>query len=206
MQGKTPGSIARALTEDGIPTPGGKHCWQSTVVTSTLTNEKYMDAALLQKAFTVDFLSKKMKKNDGEVPQYYVEDSHPRIIPPDEWHRVQAEISRRKELGGSYMGTPAFSAKIYCGDCGSIYGPKVWHSADKYRRTIWQCNGKFKGARRCATTHLYEKDIKTLFPKAYSKLLRERCSVIEGYRYVQQHLCGASELESRKDYLADEMM
>lgn len=175
-------------------------------MTSILTNEKYMGAALLQKAFTVDFLSKKMKKNDGEVPQYYVEDSHPGIIPPDEWHRVQAEIARRKELNGSYVGTSTFSAKIYCGDCGGMYGPKVWHSTDKYRRTIWQCNGKFKGEHRCTTTHLYEKDIKTLFLKAYGELLRERCTVIEDCRYVQQRLCDTSELESRKDYLTDEMM
>ena len=35
-------------------------------------NEKYKGDALLQKTFTVDFLTKKMKPNEGEVPQYYV--------------------------------------------------------------------------------------------------------------------------------------
>ena len=49
---------------------------------------------------------------------------------------------------------------IFCGDCGSVYGSKVWHSTDKYRRIIWQCNNKFKGEHHCTTPHLYEKDIK----------------------------------------------
>ena len=39
---------------------------------SILQNEKYKGDALLQKGFTVDFLTKKFKKNEGEVPQYYV--------------------------------------------------------------------------------------------------------------------------------------
>ena len=47
---------------------------------SILQNEKYKGDALLQKGFTVDFLTKKFKKNEGEVPQYYVEASHEPII------------------------------------------------------------------------------------------------------------------------------
>ena len=34
----------------------------------------------MQKEFTVDFLTKKHKKNEGEVPQYYVEGNHEAII------------------------------------------------------------------------------------------------------------------------------
>ena len=70
MEGKTTGAIAKILTEEGIPTPGGKQKWQASTVDSILRNEKYKGDALLQKAFTVDFLTKKTKKNEGEVPQY----------------------------------------------------------------------------------------------------------------------------------------
>ncbi|MCF0137547.1 MAG: recombinase family protein [Oscillospiraceae bacterium] len=205
IQGKTPGGIARLLTEEGIPTPGGKTRWQSSVITSILTNEKYKGSALLQKAFTVDYLSKKMKKNEGEVPQYYVEESHPGIIPPEEWNRVQAEIARRQALANCTSGGSVFSSRIFCGDCGCAYGPKVWHSNDKYRRTVWQCNGKFKGEHRCRTPHLYEKDIQTLFLTAYGEILRDRSSVAEDCRYVQRELCDTADLESRMDFLADEM-
>ena len=73
MEGVTPHTIAKELTADGIPTPSGKPNWPASTVESILQNEKYKGAALLQKCFTVDFLTKKQKVNEGEVPQYYVE-------------------------------------------------------------------------------------------------------------------------------------
>lgn len=40
LQGKTPYAIARQLTEEGIPTPGGKKNWGKAVVQSILTKGK----------------------------------------------------------------------------------------------------------------------------------------------------------------------
>ena len=65
---------------EGIPSPGGKEVWSSSTVKSILTNEKYKGDALLQKVYTVDFLTKQKKVNEGEVPQYYVENNHQAII------------------------------------------------------------------------------------------------------------------------------
>jgi hypothetical protein len=152
ISGKSVSAIAKILTENKVATPGGKEKWQRQTVGSILTNEKYKGAALLQKRFTVDFLQKKMKVNEGEVPQYYVENSHPAIIEPEEWERVQLELARRKDSGRRTLCQSPFAGKIICGDCGEIYGAKVWHSNNKYRRTIWQCNNKFKGDKKC-TTH-----------------------------------------------------
>jgi site-specific DNA recombinase len=73
INGMTPSLIAKQLTAENIPTPGGRHNWQPSVVESILTNEKYKGDALLQKTFCTDYLTKKMKPNEGEVPQYYVE-------------------------------------------------------------------------------------------------------------------------------------
>ena len=73
MYGKTTSAIAKQLTREGVPTPAGKKTWQASTIESILTNEKYKGAALLQKSFTVDFLTKTMKRNEGEVPQYYIE-------------------------------------------------------------------------------------------------------------------------------------
>ena len=97
IEGKTPCYIAKHLTEKGIPTPGRKKTWQVSTVESILTNEKYKGDARLQKRFTTDYLTKTMKVNEGEVPQYYVENSHPAIIDPTEWDMVQGEFHRRKE-------------------------------------------------------------------------------------------------------------
>ena len=71
LEGMTPCAIAKHLTSQGIPTPGKKAVWQTSSVMSILTNEKYKGDALLQKKFTVDFLTKKQKVNEGEIPQYY---------------------------------------------------------------------------------------------------------------------------------------
>ena len=99
----------------------------------------------MQKCFTVDFLTKKRKVNEGEVPQYYVEHSHEPIITPEEFDKVQTELARRKQISRQYSGKSIFSSRIVCGDCGSYFGSKVWNSTSKYRRVIWQCNSKFKG-------------------------------------------------------------
>ena len=205
MQGKTAHAIAKILTAEGIPTPAGKEKWQASTIESILQNEKYRGDARLQKKFTVDFLQKKMKVNEGEVPQYYVENSHPAIIEPEEWNLVQAEFSRRKALGSRYSSSSVFSSMIICGDCGSAYGSKVWHSTSKYRRTIWQCNDKFKGEHRCTTPHLYEKDIKELFLRAFSRLMADREHILEDIRLVQATLCDCTELDAQQTALAEEM-
>lgn len=186
MSGKTLGHIARQLETDGIPTPGGKTKWQSRVLESILTNEKYKGSALLQKSYTVDFLTKTKKVNEGEVPQYYVECSHPAIIDPAEWEAVQVEVARRKKLGRRHDCFTPFSGKVICGDCGGVYGSKIWHSNSKYRRVIWQCNRKFKNETKCTTPHVDEEILKERFLQAVSEYMADPEERIEGLRSVHR--------------------
>ena len=151
FKGKTPTYIATYLTEKKIPSPSGKEIWQSSTVESIFTNEKYKGDALLQKTFTVDFLSKKKKLNEGEIQQYYLEGSHPAIIQPELFDLVQIEFEKRKGQKRSTAGI--FASKLICGDCGHFYGNKVWHSNSKYRRIVWQCNSKFRNNEKCKTPH-----------------------------------------------------
>lgn len=188
MQGKSTNAIAGRLTAEGIPTPGSKTQWQRATVESILSNEKYKGSALLQKSFTVDFLTKKTKANEGEVPQYYVEESHPAIIEPEEWQEVQAELAKRKRSHKRHRQTSVLSGKIFCGDCGDIYGSKVWHSTSKYRRVIWQCNAKFDGEQKCGTPHLYEEQIQRLFVAAMSEYLSDHEGTITDLQYAQRAL------------------
>ena len=87
----------------------------------------------------MDFLTKKKKANDGEIPQYYVKGNHEAIIEPDVFDMVQREMQRRKPGRNRHSGVRVFSGKIHCRECGGLYGSKVWHSNDPYRRVIWQC-------------------------------------------------------------------
>lgn len=205
MSGKTACSIARLFTKEGIPTPAGKQRWQVSTVESILTNEKYRGAALLQKKFTVDFLAKKMKVNEGEVPQYYVEHSHEPIIEPEEFERVQVEFARRKAIGRSYSSNGVFASRIVCGDCGGYYGSKVWHSTDKYRRTIWQCNAKFKNGERCRTPHFDEETIKARFIVAFNTLLESRATLLDDCRLMQTELTDWSSIDLEISELYQEM-
>ena len=194
LEGKTPAGICCHLDSNGIPTPSGKLKWSQTTVNSILRNEKYKGDALLQKRFTVDFLTKRMKTNTGEVPQFYVEGSHEGIIVPHEFDLVQTEIERRKGIGGHYSGSSVFSSKLVCADCGAFFGQKVWHSTDKYRKVIWRCNAKFNGEHKCATPHLTEDEIKAAFLKAYNELMGNREQVISDCRLMLEMLSDHSKL------------
>ncbi len=188
IAGLTPYKIAAELTAQGIPTPAGKEKWAGSTIKSILTNEKYKGDALLQKKFTVDFLTKKQKVNEGEVPQYYVENSHPAIITPQEFDMVQEEFLKRENFGKQYSSTSVFASKIICGDCGGYFGAKVWHSNSKYRRVIYQCNSKFKGEHLCTTPHLYEPEIQQKFLNAFSRYFGQKDVVIKNCLFVLNQL------------------
>lgn len=181
LAGGTFREIAVNLTTQGIPTPGGKTVWSPVTVRSILKNEKYAGNAILQKKFTVDFLSKKQKINEGEVPQYFVEGSHPAIIPPSTFELVQDEIRRREAYGKQLSGSGLFFGKILCGKCGAFYGRKVWHSNTKYRRTVWQCNHKLKNKTHCHAPFFMEEQIKAAFVKAWNDLLSDKGQYIAIY-------------------------
>lgn len=205
IEGKTSSAIAKHLAFSSIHSPGGKKQWQVATVNSILTNEKYKGDALLQKSFTVDFLSKKTKENEGEVPQYYVQNSHPAIIEPDEFDAVQAELERRKKLGRPAACQSPLSTKLICGDCGGFYGSKVWGSNTKYRRVIWRCNEKYKGSTRCNTPHVTEEEIKKKFVKAFNSMLEYREELIANCCLAQETLCDCSDIDAELNELHREM-
>ena len=205
LQGKTPHGIANILTGDGIPTPSGKKNWSPTVIKSILTNEKYKGDALLQKSFTVDFLTKKTKANEGEIPQYYVEGNHEAIIDPETFEMVQREMARRVSGKNRHSGVHIFSGKIKCGDCGGWYGSKLWHSNDAYKRTIWQCNQKYKNEIRCKTPYLDEEDIKARFMTAANILLSGRKKAIKAFKEAQATIFDTTELTAKQNEYRSEM-
>ena len=204
LQGRSPFAIAKVLTEEGIPTPGGKTNWSGSTVRSILTNEKYKGDALLQKVYTVDFLSKKKKVNEGEVPQYYVENNHDAIIDPAVFETVQKQMAVRQTGRNRQSSAGVFSGKIKCGDCGSWYGSKVWHSNSKYRRVVWQCNHKFDGGKKCCTPHLDEETIKGFFVKAVNILTMEREEIAANFHAIKERLFDTAELEVEQLRLQEE--
>lgn len=140
-------------------------------------------------------------RNRGEVPQYYVEGDHEAIIAPELFDRVQDEIARRKR--GKSGGGSVFSGIIFCGECGKAFGPKVWHSTDKYRRVIWQCNGKSEN--RCQTPHLSEEEIMEGFKKALAAILPNRAATLRNLKSIQKRIEDTSELDAEIQKLTDKL-
>ena len=169
----------------------------------TQANEKYKGDALLQKVYTVDFLSKKKKVNEGEVPQYYVEGNHPAIIEPYVFDSVQALMKARRPGKNRNSCVGVFSGKIKCGDCGSWYGSKIWHSNDKYRKVVWQCNHKFDGGEKCTTPHFDEEAIKTLFVRALNSFCGERAEITAAFEEMKEAAFGTDELDRAKARLGE---
>jgi len=170
-----------------------------------LSNEKYKGDALLQKSYTVDFLTKKKKDNEGEIPQYYVENNHEAIIEPAVFDMVQRELERRQPGRNRHSGVHIFSGKIKCGECGSWYGSKVWHSNSKYRRMVWQCNHKFNKDEKCKTPHLDEETIKTFFISAVNKLLSEKEEIFENFQLLKDTVFDTTDLEKEQTELQSEI-
>lgn len=134
LEGYNPADIARRLNEEGVPGVSGEPKWMKPTIIGMLKQEKYMGDSLLQKWVTTDFLNHTLKKNTGQVAQYYVENSHPAIIDKDTWDAVQEELERRNVYCQNYhLSMYAYRAdknplngKIICGHCGYTFARKSW--------------------------------------------------------------------------------
>lgn len=150
LEGESVRTIAKYLTANQIATPTGKEVWHYGTVKSILSNEKYKGDALINKTYVVDCISKKVKRNNGERAQYYVENNHPAIISPEKFNRVQEEMARRtskkkvKQIGtktelGKYSSKYALSELLICGECHTPYRRCTWTTTDGKKKIMWRC-------------------------------------------------------------------
>lgn len=124
LQGYTPHAMAQLLTEEAVPAPAGGKTWNQSTIRRLLSNEKYKGDALIQKEFTVDYLKKKVKINEGELPQYYVKEDHEAIVSPWLFDYVQERLTERLELKETksqrYSGHTPLISRVICSTCGAI--------------------------------------------------------------------------------------
>ena len=170
LKGKTINEIAALLTEMGVPTPTGKTKWSVSTVKSILSNEKYKGEALLQKTYTVDYLTKEVRRNNGEVMSVRVRNSHEPIIEPEVFDRVQEMLAEYTKRRAKVRTKHPFAGKLICGDCGEFYGHKVWRlrsTGEHY--DVWYCNHKYDGDEVCDSPRLRETEVKEAFGKMLQK-------------------------------------
>ena len=224
LEGFTPAIIARELNAADIPCPSRKSLlgeneieaakvrkktarWSPSTIESILTNEKYKGDAILQKTYCTDYIRKTFVVNDGsEIPKYYAQNSHPAIVSTEVFDLAQMELEWRRSLKGSYSGKNCFASRIVCGDCGAFYGSKVWHSTDEYRRTIWRCNNKYDGDKKCSTPHVTQDELEKAFISVMQKVITEKDAIFTICREVLDEALDTSELDRIATRLQDQAL
>jgi site-specific DNA recombinase len=98
LQGLSLGQIKSYLESQSIKTATGKDTWDTKTIHKMLKNEKYKGDTMLQKTITEDFMTGKKIKNIGQRNRYYIKDSHPAIVSPEVFYKVQEEMEKRARL------------------------------------------------------------------------------------------------------------
>lgn len=184
LEGKSLIQIGRGLEADGILTGAGKERWCPETIKKMLSNEKYIGDALLQKTYTVDFLTKKRVKNEGIVPQYYVENSHQGIIPKDLFMQVQEEMIRRANMKAGkkkrvYSSKYALSSLVFCPKCGDIYRRVSWNNRGKHS-IVWRCCTRVQGGpNACDAETIMEEDLQMATVAAFNTFYSSRDSMLK---------------------------
>lgn len=172
LDGKSRLETEREFAAGGITTANGCR-WVDSNIKVVLTNITYTGNLLLQKEFIEDPITKRRKKNRGELPQYYVEDTHEAIIDMETFQYVQEEMARRKELGAfanKSLNITCFTSKLKCSKCGSSYVRNQRSNRTKYTSTygdtivVWVCGTTKKKGGRCSRKDIPE------------RVLREACA------------------------------
>ena len=196
LEGASLGDIKKELESDGIPTSEGIKGWSYQVIQNILTNEKYIGDALLLKTYVTDPISKKVVKNLGDQPMYYVENNHPAIIPKEIFNRAKEEMARRaskrkvmqkrgKTEQGKYSARYALSELLVCGECGTPYKRCTWARNGK-KRIVWRCVSRLEfGTKYCRSSPTLDED----------RLHRAIVAALNEYGAVRQEIQeGAMEL------------
>lgn len=160
LDGMSMNLIADRLNEKGLKTKKNNSPYRKAVIQRILTNEKYTGDAILQKTYVTDCITKKTRKNNGELPMYIVKNHHDPIISRDDFNRVQEEMARRsakrniaekltKTEQGKYSAKYALSELLFCGECGAHYRRVTW-TAKGFKEIKWRCISRIQyGKRKC---------------------------------------------------------
>ena len=133
--------IARILNDEGIKSTTGV-LWHRNSIKGILTNYNYTGDLVLQKTYTLDYLSKTKKINKGERNKYLVENNHEPIITKEMFNMAQKLRKERNKSGNRQQTSHPFSGLIVCGNCGKGYRFKKVGNKGKYECKTYNDLGK----------------------------------------------------------------
>lgn len=180
LAGETVDNISKMMKAEHYQIPGKNISFSKGMIMSMLANERYCGDAILQKSVTVDCIEKKRKKNTGEAPMYYVQNSHPAIIDRITFNKVQEELARRRAKSPASSKTTITSTGKYsryaltdvliCGECGTRYRRVTW-SRNGVKRIVWRCISRLDyGKKYCKDSPtIFEDKLKEAIVRAVNK-------------------------------------
>ena len=162
LDGVSMKDIAKTLERQGCKTKLGKTEWTTGNIRNILTNEKYVGDVLMQKTYTVDCITHKVAKNNGERAMYLATDCHPAIIDRNTYNLVQQELARRNAKRkvstksvteqGKYSSKYALTELMICGECGTPYRRCTWNVHGK-KQIVWRCISRLDhGSKYCKSS------------------------------------------------------
>lgn len=162
--------------------------WYVSAVRRILMNEKYIGDVRHQKNFTPDELPLLCQKNNGQLPQYYVQNHHEALVSQQEFEKVQT-LLKRKGTERNHQKSCSFSNKLYCAECGSVFSRKVRANGV----VVWGCRKHLDKSKLCPVKPVYEADLCRAFLSMYNKLqanrekiLRPALDDLASLRYLQE--------------------
>lgn len=167
LNGLSAESTEKQLEEMGVRSFKGQH-FSNSSIRQILGNITYTGNMLFQKEYIADPISGKSRLNHGELPQYFVENTHEAIIPMETYHKVQEERKRRRELGALAnwsIHTTCFTSRIKCGICGKSYrrSGKKSKAHPEHVYYVWICRTKSEhGAKACPAKIVPEETLKSV--------------------------------------------
>ncbi len=147
LEGMSLHQIAVRVREKGFTGLKGKP-FTSRNVTCILENEIYTGNRLLQKQYTDDSVTHRLVDNHGELPQYWVENTHDPIIPLDLYLKAKKELERRRSVGFSEYeanGYGLFTSNIQCRLCGLFFAR--WNGGKNVPSAYWHCRSQKHGSK-----------------------------------------------------------
>ena len=150
LDGKSRLETEKEFRKEGIKTRLGCE-WKDSNIRKILDNITYTGNMLFQKEYIEDPITKHRKKNRGELPQYFVANTHEAIIDKKTFDYVQSEMARRRELGAlanKSLNISCFTGKIKCSHCGVSY---MHNKRTKKRKCpdSWVCGSRKEAGGRC---------------------------------------------------------
>ena len=156
--------------------------WVDSNIKSVLSNITYTGNLLLQKEFIEDPVTKKRRKNKGQLPQYFVENTHEPIIDMETFQYVQDEMARRRELGAlanKSLNITCFTGKIKCGFCGKSFMHNTRKNRAKFTTTYTDEDGMYT-TWVCGSRKQKQKGDPCVAKEIPDKILKACCAEVLG--------------------------